>query len=142
MANRCFHYSALPVDDDDDYDLNREEEMTLVLIIHQKPFDKIPWKSIALAVLLLCLGSLLLFLSFCILTGHRGGEHSQAYGLVVLRILTFLPGFHETRISYHAWRIAEGYHFASIPDYSLKYMSLKCPLNMPHLSTVTVWIVL
>ncbi|VVA20065.1 PREDICTED: transmembrane [Prunus dulcis] len=82
-----------------------------------KSFDKIPWKSILLALFLLFLGSLLLFLSYFIFTGHMGGDLSQAYGLLALGILTFLPGFYETRIAYYAWRGAKGYRFASIPDY-------------------------
>ncbi|XP_038889462.1 transmembrane protein 230 [Benincasa hispida] len=82
-----------------------------------KAFDKIPWKSIALAIFLLVLGILLLFLSYFVLTGHMAGEKSQAYGLLALGFLTFLPGFYETRIAYYAWRGANGYRFASIPDY-------------------------
>ena len=57
-----------------------------------RAFDKIPWKSIVLALFLLFLGSVLLFLSYFIFTGHMGGERSQAYGLLALGILTFLPG--------------------------------------------------
>ncbi|KAM7278473.1 hypothetical protein ACFE04_005607 [Oxalis oulophora] len=82
-----------------------------------KSFDKIPWKSILLAIFLLFLGSLLLFLAFFIFTGHIPGEKSQAYGLLALGFLTFLPGFYETRIAYYSFRGAYGYRFASIPDY-------------------------
>lgn len=57
-----------------------------------KYLDKVPWKSILLALFLLLLGSFLLFLSFFIFTGHMGGERSQAYGLLALGFLTFLPG--------------------------------------------------
>ncbi|GKV08779.1 hypothetical protein SLEP1_g20363 [Rubroshorea leprosula] len=117
MANRRFRYSPLAADEDDDYDVNGERRYDPRFDYSPKAFDKIPWKSIALAVFLLCLGSLLLFLSFFILTGHMGGEHSQAYGLMALGILTFLPGFYETRIAYYAWRGVDGYRFSSIPDY-------------------------
>ena len=65
-----------------------------------KALDRVPWKSILLAMFLLCLGSLLLFLSFFILTGHMGGEQSQAYGLLALGILTFLPGINPFRHFY------------------------------------------
>ncbi|KAG5527584.1 hypothetical protein RHGRI_028484 [Rhododendron griersonianum] len=68
-----------------------------------KSFDKVPWKSIGLALFLLSLGCMLLFLSYFILTGHMGGDRSQ--------------GFYETRIAYYSWRGAAGYRFASIPDY-------------------------
>ncbi|XP_057492309.1 uncharacterized protein LOC130777892 [Actinidia eriantha] len=80
-------------------------------------FDKVPWKSIALALFLLSLGCLLLFLSYFVFSGHMGGERSQAYGLLGLGILSFLPGFYETRLAYYSWRGATGYRFASIPDY-------------------------
>ncbi|KAL3585347.1 hypothetical protein D5086_012214 [Populus alba] len=47
-------------------------------------FDRVPWKSIFLAIFLLFLGCVLLSLSFFIFTGHMGGEKSQAYGLLAL----------------------------------------------------------
>ncbi|EOY03547.1 Uncharacterized protein TCM_018661 isoform 1 [Theobroma cacao] len=115
-SRRHVRYSPL-AGDENDYDANEGRRYDPRFDYTPKAFDKIPWKSIALAVILLCLGSLLLFLSFFILTGHMGGEKSQAYGLLILGILTFLPGFYETRIAYYSWRGAEGYRFASIPDY-------------------------
>lgn len=88
-SRRNVQYSRLATDEDDDgngrgYD--RRFDYT------PKSFDKVPWKSIALALFLLSLGSFLLFLSYFIFTGHMGGEMSQAYGLLALGILTFLPG--------------------------------------------------
>ncbi|OAY43632.1 transmembrane protein 230 isoform X5 [Manihot esculenta] len=110
-SRRQVRYSPLPVDEtDDDYHDPRFE-------YRPGAFDKVPWKSITLALFLLFLGSLLLFLSFFILTGHMGGEKSQGYGLLALGILAFLPGFYETRIAYYSWRGAKGYRFASIPSY-------------------------
>ncbi|KAL5739120.1 hypothetical protein ACOSP7_028039 [Xanthoceras sorbifolium] len=119
MANRRHvRYSQLGTDDDDgDYDGSRSRHFDPRFDYTPKGFDRIPWKSIALALFLLCLGSLLLFLSLFIISGHMGGEKSQAYGLLVLGILTFLPGFYETRIAYYSWRGANGYRFASIPNY-------------------------
>ncbi|XP_057979257.1 uncharacterized protein LOC131165442 [Malania oleifera] len=114
-TKRHVGYSPLPGDDDNDAYGGRSNDPRFDYT--PKSFDKIPWKSIALALFLLFLGSLLLFLSFFILTGHMGGERSQAYGLLALGILTFLPGFYETRIAYYSWRGAQGYRFASIPDY-------------------------
>ncbi|KAK6913303.1 Transmembrane protein 230/134 [Dillenia turbinata] len=86
-TRRNIRYTPLNTDDDD-YDgkeYDRRFDYT------PKSFDKIPWKSIVLALFLLCLGSFLLFLAFFILTGHMGGEKSQAYGLLGLGVLTFLP---------------------------------------------------
>ncbi|KAL6136543.1 PREDICTED: transmembrane protein 230 [Fragaria vesca subsp. vesca] len=113
-SRRNVQYSRLATDEDDDYSgtgNDRRFDYT------PRSFDKVPWKSICLALFLLSLGSLLLFLSYFIFTGHMGGEMSQAYGLLALGILTFLPGFYETRIAYYAWRGAQGFRFASIPDY-------------------------
>ncbi|MBA0769186.1 hypothetical protein Gotri_017947 [Gossypium trilobum] len=136
-SRRHVRYGPLAVDEDDDYNGGRRFDPRFDY--SPKAFDRVPWKSIVLAVFLLCLGCLLLFLSFFIFSGHMGGEKSQAYGLLVLGILTFLPaivklqksvtdaifidrnlyaaGFYETRIAYYSWRGAEGYSFASIPDY-------------------------
>lgn len=91
-SKRNIRYSALPTDEDNEYDGSRGRQYDPRFDYTPKSFDKIPWKSIALAIVLLSLGSLLLFLSLFILTGHMGGERSQAYGLLALGLLTFLPG--------------------------------------------------
>lgn len=90
-SRRQVLYSPLPDDEKDDYDGVGETHDPR---FEYRPgaFDQIPWKSVALALFLLFLGSLLLFLSFFILTGHMGGEKSQGYGLLALGILAFLPG--------------------------------------------------
>ncbi|KAG2719471.1 hypothetical protein I3843_03G257900 [Carya illinoinensis] len=116
-SRRHVQYNALPTDEDDNYDVIARRQYDARFDYTPKALDKIPWKSIALALFLLFLGSVLLFLSYFIFTGHMGGEHSQAFGLLALGILSFLPGFYETRIAYYAWRNAKGYRFASIPDY-------------------------
>ncbi|KAL7000795.1 hypothetical protein U1Q18_001945 [Sarracenia purpurea var. burkii] len=112
-SRRNVRYSRLAADEDSDYDGGYDPRFDYT----PKSFDKVPWKSIALALFLVSLGCVLLFLSYFIFTGHMGGERSQAYGLLGLGILTFLPGFYESRIAYYSWRGAEGYRFASIPDY-------------------------
>lgn len=121
-SRRNVKYSHLnPDEDDEDYGFSDDHiggrRYDPRFDYTPKALDRVPWKSILLAMFLLCLGSLLLFLSFFILTGHMGGEQSQAYGLLALGILTFLPGFYETRIAYYSWRGAAGYRFASIPAY-------------------------
>ncbi|XP_027170439.1 transmembrane protein 230-like [Coffea eugenioides] len=118
-SRRNTQYTRLPTydDEDDDYDGSGRRRNDPRYDFSPKSYDKIPWKSITLAVFLLFLGCLLLLLSFFIFTGHMGGDTSQAYGLLGLGLLTFLPGFYETRIAYYAWRGAQGYRFGSIPDY-------------------------
>nr|XP_010943669.1 transmembrane protein 230 isoform X1 [Elaeis guineensis] len=114
-SRRHVRYTPLAGDEgDDDSGMVREEDLRFAY--NPKALDRVPRKSIALALFLLAIGSVLLFLSFFILTGHMQGERSQAYGLMVLGILAFLPGFYETRIAYYSWRGAPGYRFASIPD--------------------------
>lgn len=90
-SRRNVYYSPLPADEDD-YDGIARRQYDPRFDYTPKSFDKIPWKSIVLALFLLSLGSLLLFLSYFIFTGHMGGERSQAYGLLVLGALSFLPG--------------------------------------------------
>lgn len=112
-TRRNIHYSPLHVQEPDDVVQGED----LRFNYNPRALDRVPWKSICLALFLLFLGSLLLFLSFFIITGHMEAERSQAYGLLVLGILAFLPGFYETRVAYYSWRGAPGYRFASIPSY-------------------------
>nr|CAB3495572.1 unnamed protein product [Digitaria exilis] len=126
-SRRNVRYSSLPSEDGDDINLNKED-VDLRYTYTPKSYRRIPWKSIALALFLLLLGTSLLFLSYFIFTGHMEGDSSQAYGLLFLGFLAFLPvghlhgfgiiaGFYETRVAYYSWRGAPGYTFASIPDY-------------------------
>ncbi|KAI3452267.1 hypothetical protein Pfo_008932 [Paulownia fortunei] len=116
-SKRNIHYSRLAVDEEDYYDGSSQRRHDPRFDYTPRTYNKIPRKSIFLAIFLLLLGCLLLLLSFFIFTGHMGGELSQAYGLLGLGFLTFMPGFYETRIAYYSWRGAQGYHFTSIPDY-------------------------
>ncbi|CAN6478819.1 unnamed protein product [Victoria cruziana] len=94
-----------------------EDETDLRFEYTPSSLDRVPWKSVALALFLVSLGSLLLLLSYFIFTGHMPGDSSQGYGLLTLGVLSFLPGFYETRIAYYSWRGAKGYRFSSIPGY-------------------------
>ncbi|KAL3526551.1 hypothetical protein ACH5RR_011207 [Cinchona calisaya] len=115
-SRRQFRYSRLADDENDDCDdgTTRNDPR---FDYAPKSYDKIPWKSIFLALFLLLVGCLLLLLASFIFTGHMAGELSQAYSLLGLGVLAFLPGFYETRIAYYSWKGAQGYNFASIPDY-------------------------
>ncbi|KAJ7964715.1 Transmembrane protein [Quillaja saponaria] len=114
-SRRNVRYSRLDTDEDGYYSGIKHNDPRFDYT--PRAMDRIPWKSIALALFLLFLGTTLLFLSYFIFTGHMGGDRSQAFGLLALGFLSFLPGFYETRIAYYAWRGAQGYRFASIPDY-------------------------
>ncbi|KAF9679661.1 hypothetical protein SADUNF_Sadunf06G0037800 [Salix dunnii] len=87
-SRRNVRYSALPDDDNDDkFGVRYDPRFDYT----PGSFDSVPWKSIFLAIFLLFLGCVLLFLSFFIFTGHMGGEKAQAYGLLALGIITFMP---------------------------------------------------
>jgi hypothetical protein len=42
-------------------------------------------------------------------------DASRGWALIVLGLLTFLPGFYETRIAYYTMRRFPGYSFSHIP---------------------------
>ncbi|XP_020583033.1 transmembrane protein 230 isoform X1 [Phalaenopsis equestris] len=106
-ARRNIRYSPLTGEEtDDDNGIGGREDPRFSY--NPRAFDRIPWKSIALALFLLALGSVLLSLSFFMFAGHMEGDNSQAFGLLALGILSFLPGFYETRVAYYAWRGAPG----------------------------------
>lgn len=88
-SRRNVRYSALPDDDNDDKFGARYDPR---FDYTPGSFDRVPWKSIFLAIFLLFLGCILLSLSIFIFTGHMGGEKAQAYGLLALGIITFMPG--------------------------------------------------
>ncbi|CAL5367755.1 unnamed protein product [Camellia sinensis] len=87
-SRRHVRYSRLAADEDNDYDAGGYDPR---YDYTPKSFDKVPWKSIFLALFLLSLGCMLIFLSYFVFIDHMGGERSQAYGLLGLGILTFLP---------------------------------------------------
>jgi len=99
MATRRVRYSPLATDDND-VAINRSFDPRFDYT--PKALDKVPWKSIALALFLLFLGTGLLFLSYFIFTGHMGGERSQAYGLLALGFLSFLPGMLDSLNEWYA----------------------------------------
>lgn len=89
-SRRSVRYAQLPGEDDGGggrRDFDPRFDYT------PKAFDRVPWKSIALALFLLFLGCLLLLLAVFIFTGHMEGDSSsQGYALLLLGFLTFLPG--------------------------------------------------
>ena len=87
-SRRNTNYTRLAVDEDD---IGRESSFDPRFDMSPEQ-DKVPWKSVALAVFLLVFGCVLLILALFVFTGHMGGDSSQAYGLLGLGTLTFLPG--------------------------------------------------
>ncbi|KAL8200668.1 hypothetical protein R6Q57_012007 [Mikania cordata] len=122
-SRRNVNYTRLAVDED--Y-VGREGTFDPRFDMAAETLDKVPWKSIVLALSLLFFGSVLLLLSLFIFTGHMNGDRSQAYGLFGLGTLAFLPGFYETRIAYYSWRGVQGYHFAAIPGFAVVLLLNVC----------------
>ncbi|XP_071703521.1 uncharacterized protein [Rutidosis leptorrhynchoides] len=114
-SRRNINYTRLAVDEDN---IGRDSTFDPRFDnISPETLDKVPWKSVILALFLLFFGCLLLLLSLFIFAGHMGGDLSQAFGLLGLGAVTFLPGFYETRIAYYSWRGAQGFRFTAIPGY-------------------------
>ncbi|KAK3127588.1 hypothetical protein QOZ80_7AG0575390 [Eleusine coracana subsp. coracana] len=116
-TRRSVQYSPIPTEDRDGSNVTEANDVDLRFIYTPKSHRNTPWKSIMLALFLLLIGASLLSLSYFIFSHHMEGDGSQAYGLLFLGILAFLPGYYETRVAYYSWRGAPGYSFASIPDY-------------------------
>mmetsp|Transcript_19976 Transcript_19976/g.63573 ORF Transcript_19976/g.63573 Transcript_19976/m.63573 type:complete len:118 (-) Transcript_19976:1407-1760(-) len=80
--------------------------------------NKIPFKSILLALGLLAAGIGMITLGSMMVHGHFGGnEKGSGSGFICLGILVFLPGWYESRIAYYTWRGVRGYSYNQIPDY-------------------------
>lgn len=92
-SRRNIQYNRLAVDDDDYYGYGDGRSRPDPRFDYSpRTFDRIPWKSICLALFLLALGCLVLLLSYFIFTGHMGGERDQAYGLLFIGTICILPG--------------------------------------------------
>lgn len=92
-VRRQVRYSPLPAEDvDDGRDLRYE--------YIPKALDRVPWRSITLAVFLLLLGSVLLLLALFVFSGHLEADLSQGFGLMVVGVLAFLPGMYDVSHSH------------------------------------------
>ncbi|KAH0853495.1 LOW QUALITY PROTEIN: hypothetical protein HID58_093107, partial [Brassica napus] len=108
-------YAQLPGEEDDEDYANGVEGEISILDLRIRRKHLIEYRG-TLALFLLFLGCLLLLLTVFIFTGHMEGIALRLRASCSC-ILTFLPGFYETRIAYYSWRGAEGYRFAAIPSY-------------------------
>jgi len=76
---------------------------------------EVPWREITLAVGLMLFGLLSFIMAWMHVTQEILGKEKAEFGFTLLGLLTFLPGFHHTRIAYYAWRGVKGYTFDHIP---------------------------
>ncbi|XP_028920340.1 transmembrane protein 230 isoform X2 [Ornithorhynchus anatinus] len=84
----------------------------------KKSPPRVPYKAIALAVVLFAVGTLLIAIGALLLAGYlsKGGA-DRAVPVLIIGILVFLPGFYHLRIAYYASRGYRGYSYDDIPDF-------------------------
>ncbi|KAG0371740.1 MAG: UPF0414 transmembrane protein C20orf30 [Linnemannia gamsii] len=82
------------------------------------PVPKIPWKSIALAVVLLILGVAGLTIGSLLKVGIISSADWLDNGtpLLIVGALCFIPGSYHVGLAYYAYQEYEGYSFSHIPD--------------------------
>ena len=77
--------------------------------------NRFPTKAIALASFLFLLGSISLTISILLL--RREKVPDNAYPLLIIGILTFLPGFYYVRIAIWSYFKYDGFNFRQIPEF-------------------------
>jgi len=110
MSRRNVGY--IPVKNDD----GKEDEDWKTDPYKWDPKVKVPWRSIALAVFLVSLGSLCLVIAYLMQTKHMAGSKDQIIGFSVIGGIAFIPGFYELRIAYYTWRGYKDYSWRDIPS--------------------------
>lgn len=81
--------------------------------------QKIPYKSILLAVALFTIGSVLLIVGSLLVTGIIiPAEYAdRTIPVLILGCIAFLPGSYHTYIAWASYRQYEGYSYRQIPSY-------------------------
>lgn len=108
-SNSNVRYSKVSNEVDVDY---RDEQF-------EERSPTVPVKSIALAILLFLIGSVMLTLSGLIMGGVFGEIPDYSVTpLFILGLVTFIPGFYHVRIAYCVFRGYRGYSYHDIPHYN------------------------
>ncbi|KAG0226690.1 hypothetical protein BGW42_003480 [Actinomortierella wolfii] len=83
------------------------------------PTPQLPWKSIALAVLLFVLGIVGLVIGSLLKVGILTSADWLDKGtpLLILGALCFIPGAYHVVLAYYAYQEYDGYTFDQIPDF-------------------------
>ncbi|KAJ8958809.1 hypothetical protein NQ318_019567 [Aromia moschata] len=82
------------------------------------PAQKIPWKAIILATMLLIAGTSLLVFGFMVVMGHISIQYAgRMWPMIILGALMFIPGAYHIRIAYYAYKEVPGYSFDDIPEF-------------------------
>ncbi|GAA0184904.1 hypothetical protein LIER_32192 [Lithospermum erythrorhizon] len=90
-SRRNVQYNRLALDDDDEYYGDGRRRHDPRFDYFPTTLDKVPLKSICIAIFLLALGCFVLLLSYFVFTGQMGGERDQAYGLLFIGIICIIP---------------------------------------------------
>lgn len=84
-----------------------------------KPEPKIPVQAIVTASVLFFIGSVLITVGALLVSGHIDPKYSdRTWPVLVLGLITFIPGFYHLRIALWAYFQYPGYSFEDIPDYN------------------------
>ncbi|KAK2162793.1 hypothetical protein LSH36_91g02014 [Paralvinella palmiformis] len=84
----------------------------------EAPPPKIPYRAIALAVVLFIFGSLLIIIGALLLAEIIDTKYSdRTWPVLILGLLMFIPGAYHVRIAYYAYRGYKGYSYDDIPEY-------------------------
>ncbi|KYB29397.1 transmembrane protein 230 isoform X1 [Tribolium castaneum] len=82
------------------------------------PAQKVPWKAICLATMLLVVGTFLLIFGSLVVSGHIILNYSdRMWPMIILGLLMFIPGAYHVRIAYYAYKQVPGYSFDDIPEF-------------------------
>ncbi|KAF7268813.1 transmembrane protein 230 [Rhynchophorus ferrugineus] len=84
----------------------------------QLPAQKVPWKAIILATLLLVVGTSLLVFGSLAISGRIVLQYpDRMWPMIILGIIMFIPGAYHVRIAYYAYKEVPGYSFDDIPEF-------------------------
>jgi hypothetical protein len=109
------------LDDDDIYEDEEQLARSRAMIADsdrkhlQQRRNRFPIKAVGLALFLFSVGSIALGLSIMLL--RRDPIPDNAYPLLIIGTLTFLPGFYYVRIAVWSFFKYPGWKFEDIPDY-------------------------
>ncbi|CAH1117784.1 unnamed protein product [Phaedon cochleariae] len=82
------------------------------------PAQKVPWKAIVLATMLLVVGTTLLVFGCMVISGHINVQYAnRMWPMVILGALMVIPGAYHVRIAYYAYKEVPGYSFDDIPEF-------------------------
>ncbi|XP_065172656.1 transmembrane protein 230-like isoform X2 [Atheta coriaria] len=83
-----------------------------------QPPDKVPWKAIVFAGVLMIVGTTLLVVGSLVVSGHIDVKYSdRMWPIIILGVLMFIPGAYHVRIAYYAYKEVPGYSFDDIPEF-------------------------